>query len=212
MINQNIFYVYEHWRPDTGVCFYVGKGKDKRAWDIKNMRNCHHRAIVSKLTSMGMSVDVRIIMDKISEITAFNLEIDRIKLYGVDNLANMTAGGDGLRSPSAETRAKISQSQKERFSRPDEIEKASQRNKGRITSEVTKKKISIAGQGRKHTPEVIEKLKIAAKMRGVSDVTREAQKIAVTGKKRAPFTEETRMKMSAAAIIREQRKREQKVA
>ena len=22
------FYVYEHWRLDTGVCFYVGKGRD----------------------------------------------------------------------------------------------------------------------------------------------------------------------------------------
>lgn len=32
---MNNFYVYEHWRPDTGVCFYVGKGKEKRAWDMK---------------------------------------------------------------------------------------------------------------------------------------------------------------------------------
>ena len=22
------FYVYEHWHPDTGVCFYVGKGRN----------------------------------------------------------------------------------------------------------------------------------------------------------------------------------------
>lgn len=24
------FYVYEHWRPDKGECFYVGKGKKHR--------------------------------------------------------------------------------------------------------------------------------------------------------------------------------------
>ena len=25
------YYVYEHWRPDKDVCFYVGKGKGGRA-------------------------------------------------------------------------------------------------------------------------------------------------------------------------------------
>ena len=25
-----IFYVYEHWRPDKSVCFYVGKGCEDR--------------------------------------------------------------------------------------------------------------------------------------------------------------------------------------
>lgn len=209
---MNVFYVYEHWRPDTGVCFYVGKGKDKRAWDMKNMRNCHHQAIVSKLTSMGMSVDVRIVMDKISEETAFNLEIDRIALYGIENLANMTMGGDGLRSPSIETREKISRSQKERFSRPGEFEKLSKQRKGRITSNETKIKLSIASKGRKHSKETIEKMKVAAKKRGISDATRIAQKNAVIGKKRAPFTEETRAKMSAAAKLRERHKREKKVA
>ena len=47
-MTTNIFYVYEHVRPDTGVCFYVGKGKGKRAWNMKD-RNAHHRAIQSKL-------------------------------------------------------------------------------------------------------------------------------------------------------------------
>ena len=28
---MNIFYVYEHWRPDHDECFYVGKGKGGRA-------------------------------------------------------------------------------------------------------------------------------------------------------------------------------------
>jgi hypothetical protein len=26
------FYVYEHWRPDKDVCFYVGKGHGRRAY------------------------------------------------------------------------------------------------------------------------------------------------------------------------------------
>jgi len=209
---MNVFYVYEHWRPDTGVCFYVGKGKDKRAWDMKSMRNCHHMAITSKLTSIGMCVDVRIVMDNLSETTAFNLEIDRIALYGIENLANMTAGGDGLRNPSEETRKKISKSQKARFAKPGEFEKLSAQRKGRVTSEETKKKLAITSKGRKHFPETIQKMKERARFRGVSDITRTAQKIAVTGKKRAPFSDETRKKMSEAAKLRELRKRKKEAA
>jgi hypothetical protein len=208
MIEKHIFYVYEHWRPDIGTCFYVGKGKNKRAWDMKNMRNRHHMAITSKLTSLGFCVDVRIVVDQISEETALNLEIDRIAMYGMENLSNMTSGGDGLRNPSKETREKISQSQKARFAKPGAKDAVSRQNKGRVTSEKTKLKLAITSKGRRHSVETIKKIKAAAKMRGVSDVTRNAQKAAITGKKRAPFTEETRKKMSDASKIREQRRRE----
>jgi len=208
MIENYIFYVYEHWRPDTGTCFYVGKGKDKRAWDMKNMRNRHHMAITSKLTSLGFCVDVRVVVDQISEETALNLEIDRIAMYGMENLSNMTSGGDGLRNPSKETREKISQSQKARFAKPGAKDAVCRQNKGRVTSEETKLKLAITSKGHRHSVETIQKMKVAAKVRGVSDITRNANKIALTGKKRAPFTEETRKKMSDASKIREQRRRE----
>jgi hypothetical protein len=208
MTENHIFYVYEHWRPDTGTCFYVGKGKDKRAWDMKNMRNRHHMAITSKLTSLGFCVDVRIVIDQISEETALNLEIDRIATYGMDSLSNMTSGGDGLRNPSKETREKISQSQKARFAKPGAKDAVSRQNKGRVTSKETKLKLAITSKGHRHSIETIEKMKVAAKVRGVSDITRKANKAVLTGKKRAPFTEETRKKMSDASKIREQSRRE----
>lgn len=208
MTENHIFYVYEHWRPDTGACFYVGKGKDKRAWDMKNMRNRHHMAITSKLTSLGFCADVRIVVDQVSEEVALNLEIDRIAMYGMENLSNMTSGGDGLRNPSKETREKISQSQKARFAKPGARDAVSRQNKGRITSEETKLKLAITSKGHRHSVETIEKMKAAAKVRGVSDITRKANKVALTGKKRAPFTEETRKKMSDASKIRELRRRE----
>lgn len=204
---MNNFYVYEHWRPDTGVCFYVGKGKDNRAWDMKYMRNRHHMAITSKLTSMGLCVDVRIIQKDMIENDAFALEIKKIAFYGIENLSNMTGGGDGMKNPSLETRKKISESQKIRFQNPDERKKASNRNKGRITSEETKRKLSISSLGRNHTLETKEKMRILAKIRGVSQATRDAQKAFVTGRKRAPFTAETLKKMSDAARAREHRKR-----
>ena len=59
-----MFYVYEHWRPDTNVCFYVGKGKGNRAWAM-NRRNKHHKSVQSKLTSLGLSVYVKIIIENI---------------------------------------------------------------------------------------------------------------------------------------------------
>lgn len=204
---NNTFYIYEHWRPDTDICFYVGKGKGKRAWDLKNMRNRHFMAVVSKLTSLGYAVDVRIIANNLSEEEAFQLEIEKIAFYGIDNLTNMTSGGDGLKNPSKETREKISKSQKLRFQNPEEKKKASLRNSKRVTSDLTKEKISLKFKGRKHSQETIEKLKIAAKKRGISEITRKAQKVAVTGKKRAPFSDETRNKMSVAAKIREAKKR-----
>ena len=202
------FYVYEHWRPDTSTCFYVGKGKDKRAWDLKNMRNRHFIAVVSKLTALGLAIDVRLIAQDLSEDDALALEIERIAFHGRDNLTNMTSGGDGLKNPSKETREKISASQKARFKNPEELKKVYLRNKGRVTSDETKKKLSLIGKGRKHSLETIEKFKVIAQKRGISEKTRIAQKIAVTGKKRAPFSDETRAKLSAASKVRELKRRE----
>jgi len=208
---MNVFYVYEHWRPDKNVCFYVGKGKNKRAWDMKHMRNRHHQAVVSKLTAMGLAVNVKIVVEHISNETAISLEIDRIAFYGMENLTNLTAGGDGMANPTPETRAKISASQKARFQRPEEMEKVYQRNRNRIISNETREKLSAAGKNRKLSEEHKQKLSKFAKERGISPQVRAAQKLAVTGKARAPFTEQTRLRMSEAAKLREQQKKERRI-
>jgi hypothetical protein len=114
---NNIFYVYEHWRPDTGRCFYVGKGRDRRAWDMKNDRNVHHMSVVSLLLSSGLSVDVRIVVKDLSCETAMALEKDRIALYGIENLTNMNRGGGGVLRHSPEALAKISAASKGRRAR-----------------------------------------------------------------------------------------------
>ena len=212
MNGENVFYVYEHWRPDKNVCFYVGKGKNKRAWDLKNMRNRYHKAVTSKLISMGLAVDVRIIAKDLSSQTAISMEIDRISLYGIENLTNMTYGGDGLSNPTPALRQKMSASQKKRIKdNPDELIKMSIQRKGRKVSEETRKKLSITSKGRKHSSETIEKFKIIARKRGVSEATRAAHKKALTGKKRAPFKESTIIKMREAAKLREEKKRLQRI-
>lgn len=202
-MNDNKFYVYEHWRPDKGVCFYVGKGSGKRAWSMKNNRNRHHKAIVSKLTSLGLAIDVRIIIDNLSAQTALDLEIDRIAMYGRENLVNMTRGGEGLIDPSPEVRAKMSRNIKKAWTPEKRLDYGQMRRAMKISpSEETRLKLSVAGKGRKHTPETIIKMQKAAKIRGISPITRAAQKAAVTGKKRAPFTDDTRANMSAAQTMR----------
>ena len=207
------FYVYEHWRPDKDVCFYVGKGKGKRAWDMKNMRNRHHKAITSKLTSLGFAVDVRIVASCLSAEAAYAMEISRIAFYGQDNLANMTKGGEGLLNPSVEVRQKMAVAIKKAMSNPELRARLSAAAKNRKpASDETRKKISLKSTGRKHTPEVIEKLKVAAKLRGMSPATRQAQIAAVTGRKRAPFTEETIAKMRLAATAREAARRARKAS
>jgi hypothetical protein len=206
--DKPIFYVYEHWRMDKGVCFYVGKGKGNRAWKVKTQRNRHHAAIVKKLEKTGYIVDVRIVKSDMFEADALELEKQLIAFHGFDHLTNKTNGGDGLTSPTEETRKKMSASQLKRFREcPEELEKMSLARKGRKTSEETKKKLSLLNRGRKMPAEARAKMKEAAKLRGISQSTREAQRLAVTGKKRSPFTEETKKKMSEAAKVREAKKK-----
>ena len=68
-----MYLVYQHRKADTNEIFYVGKGKKKRAFYLRQ-RNNHHTAIVSKLTSMGLAVDIRIIKSHV-----FANHIDFIK-------------------------------------------------------------------------------------------------------------------------------------
>jgi hypothetical protein len=85
---EPLYYVYLHRRNDTGTVFYVGKGKNKRAWS-KGSRNKHWKHIVEK---HGYSIEI--IKDRLTELEAFQAEIALIMHYGMDNLVNLTIGGN----------------------------------------------------------------------------------------------------------------------
>jgi len=102
---DNRFYVYEHIRLDNMTCFYVGKGRDYRAYDKR--RNKHHNDIANK-----HGYAIVIIADNLSEKEAHWLEKDLIDQYvfefgyginirGYRNyddecyLTNATWGGEG---------------------------------------------------------------------------------------------------------------------
>lgn len=104
---EKCFYVYEYWRLDTNTCFYVGKGKGNRCFNLRE-RSSHFINIVNKV-----DVAVYIIKDNLSEEEAFFLEKETIEDYvyceGYDieciscknqyksfgKLVNKTFGGEG---------------------------------------------------------------------------------------------------------------------
>ena len=93
IVTPQDFYVYIHRKATTGDVFYVGKGRDKRAWTRKS-RNVYWHRIVKK-----HGVIVEILQDGLQEWAALELETDYIALYGRKNtghgpLINLTDGGD----------------------------------------------------------------------------------------------------------------------
>lgn len=205
---DNSYYVYEHWRTDTNTCFYVGKGKGKRAWDMRRGRNRHHQFVVSKLAQAHFIVEVKIISSDLTESEAFEFEVERIRYWTevrCEALVNMTEGGEG---PSGRKHTE------------EEKRNLSEKLKGRVVSAETRAKLSVAamgnqrGLGTKKTPEQIEKTAAAIRGRKHSEEARakmsatrranprvgfkmspeavEKTRIAITGLKRS---EETRAKM-----------------
>lgn len=212
MTEGNIHYVYEHWRPDTGVIFYVGMGKRARAWQLFKSRNRWHGAIVEKLFDLSLSVDVRIIAWDLSAAEACAKEIELIAAWreaGAE-LVNMTRGGDGLCDPSEDVKSRISASNKARWAamtprqRADAIECYKKRPS---ISAATKEKLRITSTGRVHTADARARISAARKLAGIAPHVRAAQIAAATGRKRAPFKQSTISKMRIAASIREGKKR-----
>lgn len=183
-----IFYVYEHWRPDTDVCFYVGKGHDTRAQSMRK-RNMQHKHIVNYLLKLGMCVEVRMVNCDLSEKEALSLEVARIAFWrslGVE-LTNVTNGGDGtsglvhsketraiikakrkkqkMKPPSEETKKKIARSNSlTKKGKPNPAHSA--RMKGRTETEEHKANISKGLLARNYSPSIETRAKIGNGNRG----------------------------------------------
>lgn len=193
------FYVYEHWRPDTGECFYVGKGCGKRAWQLKR-RNEGHQAVLSKLVALGLAVDVRIVAADLLEADALTLEIERIALYPSGSLANRTKGGAGLSGIvySAAVREKMSRARMGMQFSEAHRANISAAAKGRKLSSAHKEKISLGGNGRVVSIETGRKISEAKRGRSFSEHHKLSLSGAHTGKSHGPHTPEAKARIAAA--------------
>jgi len=164
------YYVYEHWRPDKDVCFYVGKGNGIRANNMSK-RNPHHKAIQNKLAQMGLAVEVRIVLGGLTEEKAFSLEKERILFWlncGL-KLTNKTKGGEGISGYvyTPEQKAKKSFISKAVGNKPPILRGELNGFFGKTHTKETLEKLSIAAKNRKFSEETRKKLSESAKFRGV---------------------------------------------
>lgn len=87
-------YVYLHRRGSVGgAVFYVGKGSGLRAWALYDRVNRHWLAVARK---HGVYVDI--LKDGMTKDQSLLLEIDTIKEIGIDNLTNVSTGGESGRA------------------------------------------------------------------------------------------------------------------
>jgi hypothetical protein len=126
------FYVYAHYKADTGAIFYVGKGRDKRAWR-QDYRGEDWQNIVNK---HGIIIKILFYCD--DEIIAFMIEKYLIGKIGRLNiktgpLINLTGGGQGMTGhiQSKERRQKTSDSNRKREVKQITKDRISAKLKGR---------------------------------------------------------------------------------
>jgi hypothetical protein len=190
--SMNIFYTYAYLRED-GTPYYIGKGKNNRAWSSAN-RNTPTPSDSSRIL---------ILKKNLSEEDALRHEIYMIAVLGRKDtcgglLYNFTDGGEGCsgRVVSTETREKISRSHRGR--------KGSMT--GRSHSEETRQKMSETHKGKKFSSESRKKMSEAKQ--NMSEKTKAKMSQAAIGRKVSEDTKEKiREKMKTRVFTEEHRRR-----
>lgn len=195
--NDKNHYIYRHIRLDKNEPFYIGQGKYLLKTGGK--KGIYFRARVThKLNNIWKSITdktdykVEILFDNLTKEEVNIKEIELIKLYGkifnnTGILANFTDGGEGSSGfiPTAETRKKMSETQKKRVFTTEHRERISIANTGRKFSEERKQQMSDITKkyleenihpmlGKTHTVEVKNRLSEYGKLRtyGKANVTK----------------------------------------
>ncbi len=180
MSNTLIYYVYAYINKKTGKPYYIGKGKEGRAYET------NRRVSLPKDRTKIVFLETNL-----TELGALSIERRLIKWWGrKDNgtgiLLNLTDGGDGVSGfshseetkrklseiaskrrrgpPSAETIRKITDAQKGKKRKPtgprsEEVKrKISESHKGKVMSEESKRKLSELNKGKVMSEETKRKI------------------------------------------------------
>jgi hypothetical protein len=201
------FYVYEHWRMDREECFYVGKGKGRRAYNMKS-RTAFHKAIQDKVLRIGSAIEVRIVSSGLTEAEAFALECERIAMWRSDgaDLANLTDGGEGRTGAivGAETREKLRKAHLGKPKSAEHCKHVSESKKGKapyrpgyVVSEATRQKMREKSLGQ---PSSVKGIPRSAEVRAKISAARKGKPSPMRG---IPRSEETKQKISIANMGRQ---------
>ncbi len=178
-----LFYVYE-LVTNEGEIIYVGKGKGDRMYQhvktakgnsVSRKKNLKLYNKISSIINNGGFIKPEIVFESYDEKECLDKEVSLINEIGLDNLCNLTEGGEGTSGfkLSEETRRRMSEAKKKQW-----------RENPRVTSEETKKKISESLKGNKHN--------VGKKH------SEETKKKMSEAKKGRVFTEEHKRKLSEA--------------
>ncbi len=113
------FYVYELIDPRNNKPFYVGKGCKLRMYshvkDVKRGQIPHKNLKlfnkINKILNLELKIQYKKLHNNITNKESYTLEIERIKQIGINNLCNLTYGGEGL-NPTEEIKQKISKTKR----------------------------------------------------------------------------------------------------
>ena len=210
------FYVYVLARPN-GRAFYVGKGRGRRIFEhdreARSGHDCHKCNVIRKIWKQEKDYQRYTVFTSDDEQAALNYECELIALYGLENLTNLTIGGEGTtgHKHSAETKQKIRAAHlgykhsKETRQRMSEIaknrtkehnQKISASKKGKPLSEEHKLILSKKNKGRVFGDDFRKKISDAKRGTHKTEAQRQAMRITSTGKK---HTDESKRKMSIAS-------------
>lgn len=145
---KNMAVVYQHSNKETKEIFYIGIGNQRRPHE-KGRRGKFWVDYTSKHCYVVDIIHTDVNWDEAQAIERYLIAFYGRRDLGLGTLVNMTDGGDGLKNPSAETRAKISYAAKNISEETRQKMRVSQRKSIRPKcSEETKLKIKMAQIGR----------------------------------------------------------------
>ncbi len=95
------YYVYSHNQLSNGKCFYIGIGKNDRAYSGASKRNKFWKAVVEN--EQGFSYNI--LVNNIDKKKALFLEQSFISQIGIENLTNIM--GDGIGNSGSFTKGNV---------------------------------------------------------------------------------------------------------